>query len=197
MVPRITLVILLVCHVMKQHSVFQRAQVQATEHVDRPEQFLPPRSHPRCYLPETRVWGPGPTEIPSRCSRCALGVAGAPVRGAWSCACWLSGEERAPAKRRKIISWGVPEPYGGITSHMFFLTICPTWQWSTRILKVNNLSLILKDSYKMSRKSVLCGYAETELSFSAGGNKQRTTWVSQQFGWQFVPGCSNSLGGKN
>lgn len=117
---RVAPVFLLVCHFLKlKHSVFQRAQVQATEHADRPGQFPPLRFHPLCYLPETRVWGPGPTEIPSHCSRCALGVAGAPVRGVWSCAYWLSGEGRAPATRRNIIRWRVPEHYGEITLHMF------------------------------------------------------------------------------
>lgn len=102
---------LFVCPFLKlPHLVFQRVQVQASDHADRPGRFPPLHSHLQCYLPETRVWDPGPMEIPSRCSHCAPEVAAAPVRGVWNCAYWPSSEGRAPAQTNKVFEVAVRLP---------------------------------------------------------------------------------------
>lgn len=44
------------------------------------------------------MWGPGLMKSPSHCSHCAPLADSVPKRGVWSCACWLIGTGRAPAK---------------------------------------------------------------------------------------------------
>lgn len=72
--------------------------MQANKRPDWPGRPPPLRFRLRCCPPEKLAWGPGLTESPSRCSRCAPGSVSGPVRGVGSCAYWLSGTGRVPTQ---------------------------------------------------------------------------------------------------